>query len=790
MSADKSIDNIQIDILKNAEEEKNDIMLKDENIKLTFKLKNNVKCSVEGCNHIAEYATFLFKEYKYGVTSYCIDNTCPYLCSRHMKDNEESCIGNREPEITVKYKYTNKNNMVGYTKYFKLEIKFGLKILEEHCKDDYLNISKDIEAFVNLIVHEDLRLPLTIGIFGGWGAGKTFFADSLVKMIKSNLNDKCVIVPFNAWNYYDSNIVVNLVYKIFDTINNKIREIKHDDNNNEFLKELNHYKEFLKEDKFNNIKELNHKISILEENLKNNKKKLIEHIINNISSVVGEIDEFKSLLNQANDINDNIRELEQEFKKVVSLISVIKENYKSVIWIAILGTVISVSLPLLKYSKIHSGISEILTFILVGVKLTVKYISRITNNKLLKKVLSEVGPNIQRINDRESCLTILKSKRNKRECEFNQLNDDNITISFLRDYIMKKLATNGYRDNMGFINTVKEDIDNLNSIINTKVINDKELNLNKIILVVDDLDRCPEEKVVQVLQAIQLLLSTDMFIVILAVDSKWIDNCITSIYDKMINNKKNNNENKNFFAINYLEKIIHIPFWIEPLSIRNSSSFIKKLGEEITFKIDNDASDDLTETISDEKENKTNIKENKYNEDVKFSMDEVASGKNDEDSEKRGEDNLITISLTDNDINLISKIDFLFDNTSPRKIKRFFNTVLLIKYKHYYDENMYRLLLTGAASIILKPNIFCEFYKDIFGDSIGKETENASDIINEQIQSEKYKAINIRNIVLSKFSKYVKQNFSQVTMKKFEDIVYEASKYTYYHGEIFQYKLQ
>ena len=46
--------------------------------------------------------------------------------------------------------------------------------------------------------------------------------------------------------------------------------------------------------------------------------------------------------------------------------------------------------------------------------------------------------------------------------------------------------------------------------------------INRIVLYIDDLDRCPPDKVVEVLQAVHLLLSFPAFVVVVAVDARWV----------------------------------------------------------------------------------------------------------------------------------------------------------------------------------------------------------------------------------------------------------------------------
>ena len=46
--------------------------------------------------------------------------------------------------------------------------------------------------------------------------------------------------------------------------------------------------------------------------------------------------------------------------------------------------------------------------------------------------------------------------------------------------------------------------------------------LERIVLYIDDLDRCPPRKVVEVLEAVHLMLALDLFVVVVAVDARWL----------------------------------------------------------------------------------------------------------------------------------------------------------------------------------------------------------------------------------------------------------------------------
>jgi predicted KAP-like P-loop ATPase len=66
---------------------------------------------------------------------------------------------------------------------------------------DYLNYSEVAELVVELIANPDL-LPLSLGVFGGWGIGKS----STLRLVERELNrtpEKYLVIHFDAWLYQD-----------------------------------------------------------------------------------------------------------------------------------------------------------------------------------------------------------------------------------------------------------------------------------------------------------------------------------------------------------------------------------------------------------------------------------------------------------------------------------------------------------------------------------------------------------------------------------------------------------
>ena len=99
--------------------------------------------------------------------------------------------------------------------------------------------------------------------------------------------------------------------------------------------------------------------------------------------------------------------------------------------------------------------------------------------------------------------------------------------------------------------------------------------VERIILYVDDLDRCPDKKVVEVLEAVHLLLAYPLFVVVVGVDPRWLAYSLTSIYPVLKETASQSGDAAGPRGSadlwrptpqNYLEKIFQIPFSLRPMT--------------------------------------------------------------------------------------------------------------------------------------------------------------------------------------------------------------------------------
>ena len=67
-------------------------------------------------------------------------------------------------------------------------------------KKDFLNYSEASEIVVNVLKNPSM-LPISIGVFGSWGTGKSTILNLIEEKIRVEGNDNYIIIKFDAWLY-------------------------------------------------------------------------------------------------------------------------------------------------------------------------------------------------------------------------------------------------------------------------------------------------------------------------------------------------------------------------------------------------------------------------------------------------------------------------------------------------------------------------------------------------------------------------------------------------------------
>src|SRR5262249_59712508 len=104
-----------------------------------------------------------------------------------------------------------------------------------------------------------------------------------------------------------------------------------------------------------------------------------------------------------------------------------------------------------------------------------------------------------------------------------------------------------YGKQIGHMAEIRNDLELLESIL-------REEN-GRMVVVIDDLDRCEPEKAVEMLQAINLLLNFESFIVVMGIDARIVTRAIEKHYRDLLGPAGAS-------GYEYLDKIVKIPFRI------------------------------------------------------------------------------------------------------------------------------------------------------------------------------------------------------------------------------------
>lgn len=97
--------------------------------------------------------------------------------------------------------------------------------------DDSLKVGSYAGHLAQLIAAKDTLMPLSIGLFGPWGSGKSHFIDLLDQQLEAitkspgtAFHRDIVPIRFNAWHYLDTSLWANLVCEIFDQLFAKLSD--------------------------------------------------------------------------------------------------------------------------------------------------------------------------------------------------------------------------------------------------------------------------------------------------------------------------------------------------------------------------------------------------------------------------------------------------------------------------------------------------------------------------------------------------------------------------------------
>jgi hypothetical protein len=166
----------------------------------------------------------------------------------------------------------------------------------------------------------------------------------------------------------------------------------------------------------------------------------------------------------------------------------------------------------------------------------------------------------------------------------------------LSAFLSDRAAPSAYQQYRGLLGQVRSDLATLSSDL-TAARNEWLVSgattpppLERIVLYIDDLDRCPPRRVVAVLEAVHLMLALELFVVVVvAVDARWLIRSLEYHYRELFStgdglvpappasSPEADAESGPASPVDYLDKIFQIPYVLAPLPPAAMASYLRSL---------------------------------------------------------------------------------------------------------------------------------------------------------------------------------------------------------------------
>jgi len=200
----------------------------------------------------------------------------------------------------------------------------------------------------------------------------------------------------------------------------------------------------------------------------------------------------------------------------------------------------------------------------------------------------------QKVRDRaETAVRAAEARRKEAEAQVaeaeKELSESRSAHRIAR-LVEKRLAGKDYEQYLGIVAAIRADFEKLSDLMKElskePAAPDSIRGIERIVLYIDDLDRCPSNQVVAVLEAIHLLLAFELFVVVVGVDIRWAARSLAEkyphhltagAYEAGAEGPRKTNESQGASALDYLEKIFQIPFWLPPMDEQASRYMIAEM---------------------------------------------------------------------------------------------------------------------------------------------------------------------------------------------------------------------
>ena len=503
---------------------------------------------------------------------------------------------------------------------------------------DPLELLADVKAFSQLICLAGATPPLSIGLFGGWGSGKSTFMHLLEAEI-DNLTEKTrnakppsdaaarsgthfvrniVQVRFNAWHFADANLWASLTAEFFDQLRAGGYSRSGKAIHKKLVERVNAHVHALTSE----AAAARQALAASEEQLRkaqyerdlaiSKAKELPGAALRQtiVDAVTKSFEASKRLLaeiGQKTDVNDPKKDIEDFLTTAKAVQDFSGQARYLVKFVGTSGWRIGLLLagfaafafgiamfPIASWLDLTAssllalapsgllallgGLAAIARVILPGIK-TISALAKNTA-EFATELDSEIEKSIKDIAEKEEILN-----RQAAEITAQRAAADRAAKALARYVDPAAQAANPPRllrflleddpdtrlleKEIGLISRVRRLFQAVDEIVREEKDSQSDDDVpDRIVIYIDDLDRCTPPQVYAVLQAIHLLLAFELFVVVVGVDVAWIEESLARELRPAVLNGIDSGQriDERKLAIRYMEKIFQLPFWLRRLT--------------------------------------------------------------------------------------------------------------------------------------------------------------------------------------------------------------------------------
>lgn len=461
---------------------------------------------------------------------------------------------------------------------------------------DLLGRRSDAAALADLITARSAQPPLAVGLFGQWGDGKSMFLEMLQEQVAERARTAGTADPiahgnirqvrFNAWHYAEADLWASLVAELFAQLSDGADPAREQRQRSRLASELVQ------------ARGLREQLGAAEERLADLRQAEVSEDSGwaslapsarlRLQDLLGA--NAEKLYREAALTSSTVRRTARSAKRLLKAIS-----WRG--WLAAVAGLAAAGGLVIWGPGVVRWLAAVPAIVAVAATVREGW-SRIGS---AGEAVGSAWQTVRRIQDEQKQRLETAEAVAAAEVEELRTRLQNLTSAGqLAGVVQERAGAASYRERLGLMTQIRQDFERMAELLRpdeaaqsdvpvADAAGDELPAIDRIVIYIDDLDRCPPDRVVDVLEAVHLLLAVRLFVVVVAVDPRWLLRSLTSHYRELFAAAEGVQGDDELWAATpaqYLEKIFQIVLTLPPMQ---QDGYRKMIDDLVGLRTDADA---------------------------------------------------------------------------------------------------------------------------------------------------------------------------------------------------------